>query len=513
MRIKQIFVLVFVFIVFLFPSFSFAQTPSATYNHSNIRETEVAIIGQVSGEGFEQFGYAIIFGSSESLLLNIVPISPGLNGDYSVEIKNLLGGTDYYYTMVYGLTAISMGPVKNFKTLNSSLILNHKDVSQNGAKLHGSVSPGHPDFIIKYGKTQALEGGSFSLSIDEYGGFEEYFPDNFPVNTTIYYRAVNPLIPTFYYSPIKSFKTKVESVTFDFRNVSSSAVSVFGSVTNGTPAPKIFLTKDGPVSAQTVELQNDPVLDESNNWKADFDGLEPNTKYFARASKVSDPSYTYLVKSVTTTSSNINLQFFNITDSSMKVSGNLPIGTDAVILCFATSEQVLVSAPDCGSGLLYEAVQNSGVFETTVTNLAPDTTYYFVVRNEADTVDLSAIFDVLTFPTDSNVQLGGEIELPEGPETLVPCDGLDCDFAQLMKLVNNIINFLLKTIALPIFALIFAYVGWLYMSSAESPDQRNKAKSILKNSVIGFIIAMAAFVVIKTILVSLGYEGINYMDF
>ncbi len=514
MNFKKTLSLILVFCFFSLPFFSFAQSqnPAPTYNHTTVGETSAVIEGTIFGSGLN-LGYAIIFGAIPQFLINVAPIIPNIDGSYSIKINNLLGSTNYYYQMVYGPTASAVGPVKTFKTTASSLILNHQDINQAGAKIVGTVSPGHPNFIIKYGKTTDIKDGSFSLGIDSYGGFSQYFPLSFPPETTVFYRAVDPVLHFVYYSPLKSFTTISESVNFDIRNLTSSSVSIFGSVTNGTPAPRVLLSIDGPVSPQTVEIQNDPVLDETNSWQANFNGLEPNTKYFARVAKRSDPTYTYLIKDFTTTSSDVVLQFFNVTDVSMKVSGNLPFGTDSIILCFATDKTNLVTSPDCGSGPISEAVLDSSVFETTITNLAPNTIYYFVVRNETNTKDISEVFEIQTFPPAGPGNIGNDIVLPVGPDSLVPCKGLDCDFNSLMKLANNIIDFLLKRIALPIFALIFAYVGWLYMSSAANPSQRSKAKGILINSVVGFIIAMAAFLIIELILTTLGYEGISFINF
>ncbi len=516
MNFKKILTSILVFAFFLAPNISFAQAqnppPPPTYNHISVGETSAVIGGQIYGPGLH-LGYAIIFGAIPNFLINVIPIAPDIDGKFSVQINNLLGSTNYYYQMVYGPIAGAVGPVKNFKTSASSLILNHQDVNQTGAKIVGSVSSGHPNFIIKYGKTSMVNEGSFSPTIDSYGGFSQYFPFSFPPNTTIYYRAADPILPFIYYSPLKSFKTISESVTFDIRNLTSTSVSIFGSVTNGTPAPKVLVSVDGPVSAQTVEFENDPELDATNAWQANFNGLEPSTRYFVRVAKRSDPTFTYLIKDFTTTSSNISLQFFNVTDVSMSVSGNLPFGVNSIVLCYATDKVNLVSAPNCGNGPLSEKTPDSATFETTITNLAPNTTYYFVARNATNTKDISEVFEIQTFPPSGPSTVGNDIILPDGPDSLVPCKGLDCDFNSLMKLANNIIDFLLKTVALPLFALIFAYVGWLYMSSAANPSQRSRAKGILLNSVVGFIIAMAAFLIIKLVLVTLGYQGISFIGF
>ena len=76
-----------------------------------------------------------------------------------------------------------------------------------------------------------------------------------------------------------------------------------------------------------------------------------------------------------------------------------------------------------------------------------------------------------------------------------------------MKMINDIINFLLVKMATPLFALILIYVGWLYLSDMGSVENVSKAKKILKNALIGYIIALAAWLIVKTILSSLGYTG------
>lgn len=91
---------------------------------------------------------------------------------------------------------------------------------------------------------------------------------------------------------------------------------------------------------------------------------------------------------------------------------------------------------------------------------------------------------------------------------LVPCDGTDCDFNQLMNLVNKIIRFVLFDMAVPIAAVMFAYAGFLLVTAGEETSHaRTKAKTIFTNTLIGLIIAVAAWLIIRTILEILGYEG------
>ena len=90
---------------------------------------------------------------------------------------------------------------------------------------------------------------------------------------------------------------------------------------------------------------------------------------------------------------------------------------------------------------------------------------------------------------------------------LVPCGGPGeprCDFNQLMNMANILINFLLFKITLPIAAILFAYVGFLLLFQGES--KRDTAKAIAWNVVLGLIIALAAWLIVKTVLLGLGLK-------
>ena len=95
---------------------------------------------------------------------------------------------------------------------------------------------------------------------------------------------------------------------------------------------------------------------------------------------------------------------------------------------------------------------------------------------------------------------------------LVPCgttaNPKPCDFNQLMNLVNTVIKFILYDMVIPIAAIMFAYAGFLMVTAGqETSGARTKAKSIFTNAVIGLIFAVAAFLIVRTILSILGYQG------
>ncbi|OGJ03850.1 hypothetical protein A3G06_01555 [Candidatus Nomurabacteria bacterium RIFCSPLOWO2_12_FULL_46_14] len=100
---------------------------------------------------------------------------------------------------------------------------------------------------------------------------------------------------------------------------------------------------------------------------------------------------------------------------------------------------------------------------------------------------------------------------------LVPCgkevvEGVvteadQCGFNDFMELINKVLGFLLTYLVLPIAAIMFAYAGFKLVISGGNTEARGTAKKVFSNTVIGLIIILLAFLIIRTILFILGYEG------
>lgn len=101
-------------------------------------------------------------------------------------------------------------------------------------------------------------------------------------------------------------------------------------------------------------------------------------------------------------------------------------------------------------------------------------------------------------------------------EGLVPCGKAGkpaCEFNDIMGLIDGIIKFVLYKLVVPIAAIMFAYAGFLMVTGGgEAASARTRAKSIFTDALIGLIIAMAAFLIIKLILSILGYTGPMYLQ-
>ena len=99
------------------------------------------------------------------------------------------------------------------------------------------------------------------------------------------------------------------------------------------------------------------------------------------------------------------------------------------------------------------------------------------------------------------------VSLGQEDSRLVTCTE-DCDWNDLMNLVNTVINFILYKMAIPIAAIMFAYAGFkMVTAGGEAAHARTEAKEIFTNTVIGLVLAVAAWLIIKTLLSILGYEG------
>ncbi|MES2023204.1 MAG: pilin [Patescibacteria group bacterium] len=82
-----------------------------------------------------------------------------------------------------------------------------------------------------------------------------------------------------------------------------------------------------------------------------------------------------------------------------------------------------------------------------------------------------------------------------------------CGFYDLLTLVNNVVRFIIFNLALPIAAIMFAYAGFLLITAGGESGQMTKAKGIFSAVVMGLIFVAAAWLIVKLILVVLGYKS------
>ncbi len=84
------------------------------------------------------------------------------------------------------------------------------------------------------------------------------------------------------------------------------------------------------------------------------------------------------------------------------------------------------------------------------------------------------------------------------PDQIVTCTGVDCTICDLVQLAQNILN---TGIFLAVFlsAIMFAYAGWIYMTSGASAG-KSKAKDIFAKVGGGLIIILSSWLIVDTLM-------------
>ncbi len=84
---------------------------------------------------------------------------------------------------------------------------------------------------------------------------------------------------------------------------------------------------------------------------------------------------------------------------------------------------------------------------------------------------------------------------------LVTCgyDGIDCNFCTFVEMVDRIIDFLFIILTLVAVA-VMMFAGFTLVLSQGNTEARSKATGMLTNVVVGFVMVMAAWLIVDTIM-------------
>lgn len=88
-------------------------------------------------------------------------------------------------------------------------------------------------------------------------------------------------------------------------------------------------------------------------------------------------------------------------------------------------------------------------------------------------------------------------DLPEDSGALVPCRD-ECGFQDFLVLVNNVLERLMQ-VAVMLATLGFVYAGFLYVTNNGDTGRIDKGKKLFKNIFIGLIIAVAAWLIVNSL--------------
>ncbi|MBP6857775.1 MAG: hypothetical protein KBC11_01080 [Candidatus Pacebacteria bacterium] len=98
---------------------------------------------------------------------------------------------------------------------------------------------------------------------------------------------------------------------------------------------------------------------------------------------------------------------------------------------------------------------------------------------------------------------------PEGTEgsdisnsNLISCYNY-CTFSDVLRTINNFITFLITTLFIPTLVLLFMYAGFKYITAQGNPSKVANLKKMLMNIVIGMLLILCAWLIVKVILTTL----------
>ncbi|MCI0542507.1 family 16 glycosylhydrolase [bacterium] len=197
--------------------------------------------------------------------------------------------------------------------------------------------------------------------------------------------------------------------------------------------------------------------------------------------------------------------------------GAITAGSAPVTLTWAVS-----NASTCTASGAWSGTRSSTGGSVTIPGVTPPATFTLTCTGPTG-ITVEDIFNVLSKISHPDVppavggDAGEEVEgglVPCGthatpPEGFAPGDQAnkvaeDCQFADLIELIQRVMNYLLFAFAIPLAAIIFTYAGFLYLTAGGDTGKISRAHSIFLYVVVGLVVALAAWLIVKAIVTGLG---------
>ena len=86
--------------------------------------------------------------------------------------------------------------------------------------------------------------------------------------------------------------------------------------------------------------------------------------------------------------------------------------------------------------------------------------------------------------------------------TIIPCTD-KCTFTDVFRLLNNFLKFFITVLLIPLFIIIIMYAGFKYITAEGNPSKVANIKKMLWNILIGIIIVLCAWLIVRTIMTTL----------
>jgi len=75
-----------------------------------------------------------------------------------------------------------------------------------------------------------------------------------------------------------------------------------------------------------------------------------------------------------------------------------------------------------------------------------------------------------------------------------------CQFKHVVEVASKILDFIIFELASVIVVIASMYTGWLFLTSQGNPGTKQKTKTMFGNIIIGYVLVLSSWVIVKTII-------------
>jgi hypothetical protein len=409
-------------------------------------------------------------------------------------------------------------------TATLPVIVTSVDVYDTSATIKGVVA----SFIVTpmaltYGTDRSIFPGEVFLLAGPDGKFTATMRGLAP-NTRYYYQiaSIDPILGRKSLTSIATFTTKSSVVDLHIEKVTPVSAVIAGKVTASLSRASFWI---GPSSSATGRVFT-PTIKSDGTFSQKVDGLTPESSYdvFMQSSNGVQLSG---IRSFTTTSISVNPYIAQVSDTSATIAVGNASGIGSITVKYGLATDALSNQASMAL--------SDGVYSAKLTGLTANTEYFYKLQiTGSDASHTTKETDAYIFVTAQSGSksvtppLNKDQEPVQPTKTfvgkLVPCSGVEvsadgktttqtCSFNDVIKLFANVIDFLLFLIAPIIATALLLYGGILILFSGGSTENVSKAKGIFSKALIGLLLAMGAWLIVKFVMTKLGYNGAIFPTF
>ena len=409
------------------------------------------------------------------------------------------GGASVQSVVVYDTSAIISG-----KVLSPSIT--SVDVLYQG----GTAASGEVTAPVN------LTTGAFSAEID-----------GLSAQTTYHYNIADDTTSALLVGPL-TFVTKNTIFGFTIGQITSGSANLSGTVTSASPDLTI---EWGVFSNSSFDKTFQPTITSKDTFSENLVNMLPNTKYKVQLVKTSDPTvwlsglYTF-----TTLPATALPTVSALGSTTATISATVSTGVTGASVFYGTSASSLSTTA--------AMTATGGTYSANLTGLTAATNYFYKIGGGSDSTATSAMYtpdvygfttlpasvtppavgtivDTVTDATGPAIAAASTTGSTTGP-VLVPCGGPgqpDCNFTYFIKMINILIGYLIFYIIPCIVTIVILYAGFLLLTSSGNEEKVTEAKGLITKAVLGIIIVTIAWLVVKGILVAIGYDNTLFPTF